>query len=74
MIPWTPYCECSHPSFLGARAFAEYSGTTNQDLFVKLFKSLAPGRAAGGDMELNSYRCFTMKRVRSEVPSPVREE
>ena len=26
-----------------------------QDLFVKLFKSLAPGRAAGGKFELN--RC-----------------
>jgi len=24
-------------------------------LFVKLFKSLAPGRAAGGKYELNSY-------------------
>jgi len=23
MIPWTPGCESSHPSFLGVRAFAE---------------------------------------------------
>ena len=26
-----------------------------EELFVKLFKSLAPGRAAGGKFELNSY-------------------
>jgi len=30
----------------------------DQRLFVKLFKSLAPGRAAEGDFDLNSYnRC-----------------
>jgi len=48
MIPWTPVCECLLPSFLGVRAFAKVFMKNNQDLFVKFFKSLAPGRAAGG--------------------------
>ena len=29
-----------------------------EDLFVKLFKSLAPGRAAGGNAQRNSYVFF----------------
>jgi len=30
------------------------------NLFVKLCKSLAPGRAAGGNIELNSYIMFSI--------------
>ncbi|VFQ46331.1 hypothetical protein MSL71_39950 [Desulfoluna butyratoxydans] len=30
----------------------------NKNLFVKLFKSLAPGRAAGGCFGLNGYSFF----------------
>ncbi|BCS97531.1 hypothetical protein DSLASN_31630 [Desulfoluna limicola] len=41
-------CECPHPSFLGSRAFAKIWYQNNQNLFIKRFKSLAPGRAAGG--------------------------
>jgi len=38
----------------------------HQRLFVKLFKCLAPDRAAGGDFELNSYlsRWFLPKWLR----------
>lgn len=33
----------------------ESIGPTYKNLFVKLFISLVPGRAAGGDYELNRY-------------------
>jgi len=53
MIPWTPACEWFHPSFLGVKPFAVIFRKIDQNLFVKLFKSLAPGRAAGGVFQLS---------------------
>ena len=48
MIPWTPGCAYSCPSFLGARASAKLIVETIKILFGNLFKRLAPGRVAGG--------------------------
>jgi len=56
MIPWTPGCGNSCPSFLGVRAATKLFRKLSKDLFIKLFKSLAPGRAAGGNLELNEVR------------------
>ncbi len=47
--------ECSRPSFLRKRASAKVFMKNNQDLFVQRFKSLAPGRAAGGIFNVAAY-------------------
>jgi len=51
MIPWTPGSERPLPSFLRVRAFAKVF-KKSYDLFINLFKRLAPGRAAGGIFNL----------------------
>jgi len=40
-----------------------YFINNEQNLFVKLFKSLAPGRAAGGDVKLNSYKRIVISLI-----------
>jgi len=70
MIPWTPGCEYPLPSFLGVRVFAKAFIKNNQDLFVKLFKSLAPGRAAGGIFNLSASGGESGEATVANAPGP----
>ncbi|SCX77453.1 hypothetical protein [Desulfoluna spongiiphila] len=48
MIPWTPGCECSPPLVSRGESIREDFHKITLKLFIKLFKSLVPGRAAEG--------------------------
>jgi len=53
---------CSLGRIQSVNQYLRMSRYQPQNLFVKLFKSLAPGRAAGGNIELNSHQFFYYRR------------
>ena|GEM_PF-2368005 len=57
----TPFCSLGR--IQSVNQYLRMNRNQPQNLFVKLFKSLAPGRAAGGNIELNShYSVFLLKQ------------
>jgi len=53
---------CSLGRIQSVNQYLRMSRYQPQNLFVQLFKSLAPGRAAGGNIKLNSYQFIYYRR------------